>query len=166
MRALLFPLALTLAVPSAVLAQANLERLVNEAYAQVRAGHLDSAETLLSPVGDPRRSERRLDAAGRLIPLAGVAPRASSRHLWRAGARWRDDARGATPARGMSLPAASSRRSDRRGSPTGESSVSALSRCPARTCAYASLTSRSRLACARTAEGTARVSASGNSRAR
>ncbi len=52
MRALLFPLALTLAVPSAVLAQAHLERLVNEAYAQVRAGHLDSAETLLSPVID------------------------------------------------------------------------------------------------------------------
>jgi len=52
MRALLLPLVLAIAVPSAVTAQARPERLVNDAYKQLRAGHLDSAEAMLSPILD------------------------------------------------------------------------------------------------------------------
>jgi TonB family protein len=52
MRALLLPLVLAMVVPPALPAQAHPERLVNDAYALVRAGHLDSADALLSPVLD------------------------------------------------------------------------------------------------------------------
>jgi len=71
MRAPLFPLVLALAAPAAVPAQGHPERLVNEAYAQVRAGHLDSAETLLSPVLDSSL-HRKPDARAAALVLHGL----------------------------------------------------------------------------------------------